>query len=126
MESVPRRDICTQNHWVNVYNPVELLGMNSKNIPKSKFNRFYMVEEIKLDKKCSTGQSYKILFLQDVVDTLPLNATNYLEAKEYFPNVSKDNILTVWSQKLRVQDDWESLKKSGLTYSTQSLSLIHI
>ena len=120
MESVPRRDICTQNHWVNVYNPVELLGMNSKNIPKSKFNRFYMVEEIKLDKKCSTGQSYKILFLQDVVDTLPLNATNYLEAKEYFPNVSKDNILTAWSQKLRVQDDWESLKKSGLTYSTQS------
>ena len=65
-------------------------------------------------------EAYKILFLQDVVDTLPLNATNYLEAKEYFPNVSKDNILTVWSQKLRVQDDWESLKKSGLTYSTQS------
>ena len=51
MESVPRRDICTQNHWVNIYNPVELLGLNNKNIPKSKFNRFYVVEEIKLDKK---------------------------------------------------------------------------
>ena len=98
MESVPRRDICTQNHWVNIYNPVELLGLNNKNIPKSKFNRFYVVEEIKLDKKCSTGQSYKILFLQDVVDTLAINAKTYLEVKEYFPQLSKDTILGAWSR----------------------------
>ena len=35
METVPRRDICVQNHWVNVYNPVELLETNIKNLPKS-------------------------------------------------------------------------------------------
>jgi len=119
METVPRRNICVQNYWVNVYNPVELLGMNIKNIPKSKFNRFYKVEEIKIDKRCPTGQSYKILFLQDVVDNLPLNPNTYLEAKEYFPNISKDNILGAWSQKLNIQDDWESLKRTGIIFSSQ-------
>jgi len=119
MESVPRRDICTQNHWVNIYNPVELLGLNNKNIPKSKFNRFYVVEEIKLDKKCSTGQSYKILFLQDVVDTLAINAKTYLEVKEYFPQLSKDTILGAWSRKANFRDDWASLKTAGIIYSTE-------
>lgn len=120
METVPRRDICVQNHWVNVYNPVELLGMHIKNIPKSKFNRFYVVEEIKIDKRCPTGQSYKILFLQDVVENLPLNANTYLEVKEYFPEVSKDNILSTWSQKLKIKDDWDSLKQAGIIYSSEN------
>jgi hypothetical protein len=119
METVPRRDICVQNHWVNVYNPVELLGTNIKNLPKSKFNRFYKVEEIKIDKRCPTGQSYKILFLQDIVDNLPLNSNTYLEAKEYFPKVSKEYILSTWSQKINIQDDWDSLKRSGIIFSSQ-------
>ena len=120
METVPRRDICVQNHSVNVYNPVELLGIVNKNIPKSKFDRFYTVDEIKLDKRCVTGRSYKILFLQDVVDTLPLNANNYLEAKEYFPNLSRDNIIGAWSQVENIQDDWESLKRAGIIYSSEN------
>ncbi len=120
METIPRRDICVQNYWVNVYNPVELLGTNIKNIPKSKFNRFYNVEEIKLDKRCPTGRSYKLLFLGDVVENLPLNSNTYLEVKEYFPSVSKEDILSAWSQKLKVQDDWDSLKKSGIIYSSEN------
>ena len=117
MEKVPRRDICVENYAINVYNPAELLTQTIQNLPVSNFSRFYTVEDIKLNKNCSTGQSYRILFLEDITTTLPLNAENYRLVKQYFPLVSKAYILSAWAQDFKVKDDWNSLKKENIIYA---------
>jgi hypothetical protein len=86
MNIVPRRKICLQTHEINVYNPEELfLSLDEDLLPIDEHKHHYIVEDILYNNDiCPNGISYTLLFLSDLLSSLPINIQNINLVKNIF------------------------------------------